>query len=312
MPMQEMRHIEEYDTLALLQTRASLRRDTMANASPFSKIIRKIVEKSSHNHVKNLTFLHVPKNAGTTIEELALQHDVHWGKYMHPKWPHKVTFESSILGRPSNDSKRDATMVHKFFPEFKVPRVQMPDGHMCNFYHIPPMYSEAPSAYNDGEVFCITRNPYERLVSEYKYLISAWKKGYTYPPIMSDALREYPYCTKSGLNHFLQSELTKYFDGERFRLDCHLLPQTEYIFGDSGEKRDWCTDVLRTDQLVDSFNTLMESKGYSMRLREKKKTKTTDEFCQHITTKDIDVHSRRLMVKAYHRDFKLLGYPTEL
>lgn len=285
----QVSRIEEYDALHLLQTQVSLR--------PVAAVQRRM---------SNLTFLHIPKNAGSSIEEVALQNGIHWGEYMNLAWRNNVTFEGMPNTSFTGDSSSFEVWLYKSVFQ-KPPRVKMPDGNFCSPYHIPPSFREAPDVYRGTEVFCVTRNPYDRFVSEYKYLIGLVNDGATYPQLWSDALLEHPQCSPIGLNNFLQKELLKYSEGERFRLDCHLLPQTEYIFS---EDHVWCADILRIEELPSSFNKLMESKGYTMRLGSEKE-KDDKDVCPKLTAKDIDAYSRQLLVAAYQKDFELLGYSIE-
>jgi len=110
---------------------------------------RKLRESPAHYLFQKLTFMHIPKNAGTAVEELAYCHGIMWGKY-NP-------------------------LIHGYR--------SMPDNWKCSQYHVPASIlqkHESRSPYSKvhaGSVFCIVRHPYERIVSHYKYLIKTHKGG---------------------------------------------------------------------------------------------------------------------------------------
>lgn len=83
---------------------------------------------------KPLTFIHIPKNAGTTIEDIGMAHNVKWGK---------VLLES--------DSK-------------------IANIHNINNWHIPPRFFKSYNPYTPFDTFCVIRNPVSRILSEYKYV----------------------------------------------------------------------------------------------------------------------------------------------
>ena len=78
---------------------------------------------------QHLRFIHIPKTAGTTLEDLAMQHGIRWGR---------------------NETK---TLL------CKLTRTNAPS---CNPWHRPPRKTQTPT-------FAVIRDPYERCVSEYKY-----------------------------------------------------------------------------------------------------------------------------------------------
>jgi len=139
-----------------------------------------------------LTFIHIPKNAGSAVEEAGAKFGYHWG-------------------------------MHADFS-----RVHMRDGFECHRYHVPPALLEQSIKFDttNERSFAIVRNPYQRVLSEYRYLLSVeW--GEVWDP----SLREGKECTQKGFNDWLERTLTRVLQGERYINDCHMLPQMEYIEG---------------------------------------------------------------------------------
>ena len=83
---------------------------------------------------QTLEFIHIPKNAGTTIEHLGKQNDIAWGRF-------NLTLHSI------DNTNRN-----------------------CSFWHIPPKELKKESAYEKNPTFCVLREPFDRVVSAYVYL----------------------------------------------------------------------------------------------------------------------------------------------
>ena len=87
---------------------------------------------------KDLMFLHIPKNAGSSIEADALAHGYNWGKHDHRL-------------KNQNNNKN------------------------CSFWHKHPLDLNE-NVYKNNNTFVVVRNPFERIVSEYNYVCKNNKK----------------------------------------------------------------------------------------------------------------------------------------
>lgn len=87
-----------------------------------------------NNNLKEsfLEFIHIPKNAGTTIENIANEKDIKWGRYK-PAHRNKVGTEK------------------------------------CTYWHVPPKHFYINNFYDSDDTFCVFREPLSRLISEYSY-----------------------------------------------------------------------------------------------------------------------------------------------
>lgn len=238
---------------------------------------------SSHSHVREvedetegglyaepqeepLVFVHIPKNAGTAVENAGLASWVRWGR-------------------------------HRMYYFGMVP---MPDEvHWCAAHHVPPklLPVEIQEIYLHSKVFCVVRNPYDRAVSEYKYLLSVpW--GITKPGVLDKEP-----CTREGLNYFLQKALTTVSEGMQYVNDCHMLPQTDFVY--DGE-REWCGNVLRMEEMPGTFNDLMEREGYSVRINETENDSNTT--CPGLGVQDLDPETIAILDEVYAEDFDRLGF----
>jgi hypothetical protein len=139
----------------------------------------------------DLKFLHIPKNAGTSIENSALKKNIKWG---FKEWTKLNTDNIWKSSKPwyNLNKKKHITNNNPCFP-----------------WHKPPDFLQ--KFYKDDELFCVVRNPYSKIVSAYNY--SHGKKG-----------------NKKDLNEFIKNKLEN-FDKNKYWNGCHILPQHNYTHG---------------------------------------------------------------------------------
>lgn len=222
----------------------------------------------------HIEFVHIPKNAGTSVERAGAVAGINWG----------------VKSAAFRGDRR------------------MPDGSFCSTYHTPPELIEGLNPYSGAETFCITRHPFDRAVSEYSHLLShAW--GRKYFERDNNGLYDFPECSVAGLNHYVQKTLLKYRKGMKYIDDCHHVPQVAYIWGSSGATL--CANVIRTEDLPEAFNRLMRSRGYPVQLSEDKEN-SADGACPDLSVGSLTLANRKLLLEIYADDFRLLNYSTDL
>lgn len=99
-------------------------------------ILTILYSRKKHKSQKELAFIHIPKNAGTTIESLGMQNNIKWGRNML-----------------ENDYQVTETKSSKVFYN----------------WHVPPRYLKQYNPYEKYDTFCVVRNPTSRILSEYKW-----------------------------------------------------------------------------------------------------------------------------------------------
>jgi hypothetical protein len=226
---------------------------------------------------KELIFLHIPKNAGTSIEDQANEQGTTLGRF-HDK--------------------------HGGLQETGAPQT-MPDGNQCSWWHVPPWLKAPPNPYADpnSEVFCVTRDPWLRTRSEYVYLLATYNK---WPkPYVKDA----PQCTVEGLNTWALRSLQQYEAGQPYLLDCHMLPQWSFIEGP--DARRWCHTLLPIAELTPKFNALMQSRGLPIRMAPHSKVNSQSSFCPELSAAPVASvflpPLRAVMQRVYKKDLQHLG-----
>lgn len=192
-----------------------------------------------------LEFIHIPKNAGTTIENIANENQIKWGRY-------KPEHNKYVL------------------------------NNNCNYWHTPPKYFNNKSLYKKDETFCVIRNPYDRIVSEYKYRNKNKKH------------------TPEDLNKWIHEKLIplNYVDGG---MNCHFIPQYEFVYDENDKKV--CDNILNFDNLTNDFNKLTKKHKIDLVLNKKRRDNSTKNT---VTVNDLNDDTKQLIKTVYYKDFNEL------
>jgi len=228
---------------------------------------------------KHLSFIHIPRTGGPAVEACT-------DGDPNEKWGVQ---DPALHG------------LHRISKTFKFPRF----GGNCYRQHVPPSLFQADEdPYANKETFCIVRDPYAKAVSQFKFELAFYKQPTE--------------CTPQQLNDLIQRRLNDVVDnGNKFAADCHWAPQSFYVYGVNNqtmlldEKQRSCNNVLSYENLHRPLNELWKEKGYPYTLKQGVSGTTVSADC-HLTPKDIDAESRRLINIVYRDDFRLFGYKTQV
>ena len=197
-----------------------------------------------------LEFIHIPKNAGTTIENIGDKVNIKWGRFKPEHYEHKLS---------------DSKLSNK-----------------CTYWHLPPKEFNDNSLYKSNPTFCVLRDPYDRVVSEYKYR------------------NQREIQTPEKMNAWIKEMMIpeNYEDGG---LNCHFLPQSDFIY----DKNDTitCDNVLRFDNLTSEFNDLTETHAIDLKMNDESRYNVTK---KSVTSADLDDDVKDLIYHIYKRDFEVL------
>jgi len=122
-----------------------------------------------------------------------------------------------------------------------------------------------------------------------------------------NGLLTYPPCSVEGLSHFVVTSTTAFQQGRRYIDNCHNLPQSEYIYDESGNQI--CDDILRLEDLPEAFDKLMEEHGNAARMGATQALDTSG-VCPGLGVGDLSVEAKQLMREVYGDDFKRLNYSS--
>ena len=215
----------------------------------------------------DLKFVHIPKNAGTSIENSVLKHNIKWGFRDWTKKEHNKFIENSWnsfkkKGKWWNISTNNTYKNNKG----------------CYPWHAPPDELGRDIYKKDDDLFCVVRNPYNKIISAYKY--SYGKKA-----------------TKEGLNKFIKEKLSDFNKNERWN-GCHILPQYKYTHGNIK-----CEHILKFENLDNDFDKL-NKKHQILNIKLDKNNKSKSK----LNIDDLTQESKDLIYKVYKKDFELFGY----
>ena len=234
---------------------------------------------------RRLIFVHIPKAAGTTIEEIG------------GKSPAKLSWGSC---RFNHRPKRPGNVCRYPPGQFEWPM-------KIGYWHLPTQFFPllGINPYDGADLFAVVREPHDRLLSEFYYICRRKKSKWW------DAID----CNQSKvhdphyLNEWMQDKLLHVGTNRSLAkayLDHngHYTPQYDFVINTNGNVR-MIDHVLRMTDLQTEFPRLMKAYGLPVTMPVVKKNMARND------TRDLDIRhltaeTRRLIYQRYQRDFDLL------
>lgn len=228
---------------------------------------------------KCLSFLHIPKNAGTAIEGLVLKATDaslrHWGM-----------FDTSL---DCYDSAPDGEWPSCFFTSKGADGQSTEQS--CSKWHVPPHLDSKLAAsytYDGCETFCVVRHPETRFSSGVRH----W--------CPTDSPERLNQRTKDIIDSMAL---------DRYQEDCHFVSQTEYVYGDANSPQ-YCTHQVRFEHLKEDFENLMQQFDIPLALETQAHPGNPTEDCKWDGHFDELVHA--FATEYYSHDFKNFNYSALL
>ena len=255
---------------------------------------KKYVSSNNKTKKKNklILFIHIPKAAGTTIEEILYQNN------------YKDSLCQVALKHISTNQLLDKRHL-------KMNQVSK--------YHIPLSFFR--KAYQtllreNYNLFAVVRNPYARIISDFRFWISQF-----YPTHNGSSRKQFQNLCKQikeiipdlslsveNLNKYIHTVLDpNYYSFSR--LDGHLIPM--YYYTHLKNKSGYlypCCQILRMETLNEDFNNFINKKQLKIPLDLTTRIAENKSKGLNFTYQDLDRHSIELIQGRYARDFKLFKY----
>jgi hypothetical protein len=242
--------------------------------------------QSIRNIQRHLKFVHIPKTAGSALEEMAgIQAQIDWGSCLfnhRPKRPGKVC---------------------RYPPgQFEWPK-------FVGWWHLPPSVFPllGTDPYDHADLFVVVRNVSERLLSEFYYLCrKPSNKSWDAKAVECNASKMHEV---SYLNEWLERQLhrrtTKQLTAQDY-LDYngHFTPQYDFVVSPLGVRM--VEYVIRMDEMMKEVPALMQAYGLNI-LLPSRKGNTSRNHSSDLQVDNIDSHVQGLIREIYLDDFKLFG-----
>lgn len=264
-------------------------------------------EVSNHSQVNQpLAFAHVPCNFGHTVENVGLGEG-------HNPFPIALSLAAPTyqeqLGIMEHLVKAPCGALWGMMHPAARP-ISAETG--CNLYYTPGyMWPQEAAAeyFGSKQIFALLRDPLDKMVNEFRMQVEGVDSIYTMLTRAEISLREGHFEREGpeymswywtcNVNAYLQSELKYFLQGgkQRYRGNCHLLPQSEYFKGAHG-----ATIAVDVRKIPDSFNQLMEEHGYEVKMG----TTMHNFMCNGVSAYSLTEETKALIRQVYAEDYALL------
>lgn len=218
------------------------------------------------NNPSGLEFVHITKTAGSTIESTAAKSGIKWGA-CHYKRIRKFGKACSSPDIHLGGSKS----------------VRMEPWHTPHYFFLHNPYEGKPT-------FCVVRNPYERIISEYYCKFGGYK----------GTDRD----NSTIMNRYVQKRAMQSITAKR----AHYLPQHIYVW--DKDNNQMVDHILRFENLTNEFNSLMIQYNISIELTTSTKVNEwkSNGIQSRMTVKNLTNETLDILNEVYKEDFQRFHY----
>jgi hypothetical protein len=224
----------------------------------------------------NLGFIFIPQNDGKMIEALGREHGLNWG-------------------------------VNAISPS-ELLKLQLSEHEVCTWNLVPPRFLQGVKVYANKPLFCVTRDPSERLFSTYLSVIKMLDAECPIAPADYELFTRYEKCTPESLNYFTIEALT---NRTEWAFDCNLIPQYKYVWDWDGEQA--CDEIIKFKDLKAGLPALLAKYNIPLSpsapsLLQSVSIAEGNTPCPGLTLAAFDAASMIAIRKYYNQDYVSLGF----
>jgi hypothetical protein len=259
-----------------------------------------------------LSFLHIPKSGGSSIENAATTANLAWGMclfrtgVMDVKCPTRNNISANDMSA-SLDVLHQLQNQYSFTTAFWHVPIQFLPINFTRSLHYNPKWK---NPYENSDVFVVIRNPYKRAVSEYYYFCS-WQDIGCF---------ETRKDTADEMNRDIQKVVNQVRDAGKptltnpnsmgyYARDSHWIPQFDYVYSSLiPQHQKMVQHVIHFEHLEDEFHSLVSAYGLDLNLTAIGVTYHNSKFKPQCTVADLSSETRKLIEDVYEKDFELGGY----
>ena len=229
-----------------------------------------------------LTFIHIPKTMGGSIEMSRVR-------------SHGIVVDDKHFD-PACTRERFRVMHLKhpkgfFWGACDPDLYSVKTSEICPRQHVPPALFEPLRTYftEECDSFCVVRHPLDRFLSQYVY--------------QGKGLRN---CSTDDLEKFAKDSFAEFAGGIESQ-DCHLIPQVFYVFEEGKpEKPQICRHLLNMSSIKVDFPQLMKQYGLdNVTLPDESVHDLELDECRYVVP---NAKTIELVQSFYHQDYAAFGF----